>query len=803
MSALLAASLLFQIRTEASSSRDPKDSTKKDVKIGVTIGSGNSGTSGRRPPKRVPVTEEHLRTAFKTPAARSILLRARAQRMSMDSALISYDATTYMRISAGLGFSRIGRDRLIFRHENATHVKWHRDVGAWIDVKGARTAIPMAPEEEQEEAVEEMVDDSDLTAVPYFPGQEPLMSFNGNSMVQSQVDERDMVHPLAEGAEAYYTYAVGDSVTFRLPDGKVIELRELHVRPRQSKWNVAVGSLWFDASTGQLARAAYRLAVPMDVWAIVAEEDSTAQDEIPVWVKPLISPMRAQISAIAVEYGLFQGRFWLPRINTAEGDAQVSFMRVPFKFEQSFRYNSVNALDSLPKITVPVIATPPDSLSPEDREKWRDSVREVRREARRAQRDSINQGLLKEPQRCDSTGTRTIMTRRREANLAVATRVPCDIKVLTNSPDLPKSIYADGEEVFGSKETQALIAEALSMGVQPPFALPGMVGAQKPTIKYGLEFTRFNRIEGFSSAIAVEQKLGAGYTATLMGRIGHADLEPNFEAAVARSNLTRTVTGRVYNRLVTSNDWGNPLSFGSSLSALLFGRDEGFYYRASGGEFEWTKERGAVFTTRFFLERQRTADVENAWSLGPTFIPNITARTGQYAGVATRVRHTRGLNPNGFRVFTDLRLETAASDSSGAVFGRGALELTLSDAFAGVASAVTLSAGTSAGSLPSQRRYFLGGAHTVRGQRADTAHSGNAYWLGRVEVGRAFSGARPLVFGDIGWAGDRNAMDNVGRPLSGAGVGASFMDGLIRFDVAKGIYPQKRVRVDMYVEAKF
>jgi hypothetical protein len=39
--------------------------------------------------------------------------------------------------------------------------------------------------------------------------------------------------------------------------------------------------------------------------------------------------------------------------------------------------------------------------------------------------------------------------------------------------------------------------------------------------------------------------------------------------------------------------------------------------------------------------------------------------------------------------------------------------------------------------------------------------------------------------------------------LSGAGIGASFMDGLIRVDVAKGIYPEKSVRTNLYVEARF
>src|SRR6185503_16518255 len=256
---------------------------------------------------------------------RALLERARAARLAQDSALTSYDATAYSRISAGMGFSRIGRDRLIFRHENATRVQWQRDVGVWIDIKGARTAIPVAPEEARQETADEL-NDPDMTPIPYFPGQEPLISMNGSGVVKSSVDERDMVHPLAEGAEAYYTYSIGDSVTFRLPDSRTIELRELRVRPRESKWNVAVGSLWFDVRTGQLVRGAYRLAVPMDIWAVVAEQDSTAQDEIPVWVKPLISPMHAQMSAVVVEYGLYQGRFWLPRMRSAEGDAQVSFM---------------------------------------------------------------------------------------------------------------------------------------------------------------------------------------------------------------------------------------------------------------------------------------------------------------------------------------------------------------------------------------------------------------------------------------------------------------------------------------------
>jgi hypothetical protein len=794
---VLLVALTLQVRVEPQ--RDGTDSARaRGTDVNITIGPSERRRNDRRP-KRIPVTEQHRRTAFRTPLARALLERARVARLEQDSALKSYDATAYLRISAGMGFARIGRDRLIFRHENATRVQWHRDVGAWIDVKGARTAIPVAPPEEVDNEHEEMVTDSDMTPLPYYPGQEPLLSLNGTGAVKTQVDERDMVHPIAEGAEAYYTYDAGDSVTFRLPDGRTISLRELRVRPRESKWNVAVGSLWFDTRSGQLVRAAYRLAVPMDIWAIVKEEDPDDYEEIPVWVRPLVSPLRAQVSAVAVEYGLYQGRFWLPRLRSVEAHAQASFMRVPVRFEQSYRYASVNGIDSLPRIAIAESTQPPDTLTGDAREQWRDSVRAERRERRRALRDSIAAGLREAESPCDSTGMRISTQMREGSGVRVAVRVPCDLRTLATSPELPKSIFDDGEEIFGSAERDALIKEALAMGAQPPFAL----GRIPPTIKWGLAFTRFNRVEGFSTGALLDQPLGAGYTASLLARLGHADLEPNAEITLARTNLSRVVRGRAYNRLVSANDWGNPLSFGSSVSAFLFGRDEGFYYRASGVDLEVVQEQGAGLSFRLFAEQNRPAAVENGFSLGPGFIPNIVAQSAGFAGIAARLSHAKGLDPNGFRVFTDLRLEGATSDSASTSYGRGALDLTLTQGIGRVAAGLTVSAGTSLGAVPPQRRWYLGGAHTVRGQRADTAQSGNAYWLGRVELGAALQPVRPIVFGDIGWVGDRDHMREVGRPLSGIGIGASLMDGLIRGDLSRGIHPRERFRFDLYLEARF
>jgi hypothetical protein len=39
--------------------------------------------------------------------------------------------------------------------------------------------------------------------------------------------------------------------------------------------------------------------------------------------------------------------------------------------------------------------------------------------------------------------------------------------------------------------------------------------------------------------------------------------------------------------------------------------------------------------------------------------------------------------------------------------------------------------------------------------------------------------------------------------MSGAGVGISLIDGLVRADLARGIYPSKRFRFDLYLESRF
>ncbi|HEX6626644.1 MAG TPA: hypothetical protein VF105_01700 [Gemmatimonadaceae bacterium] len=722
-----------------------------------------------RQARELPVTPAVLASAFKDPSAKALFLRAQVARLVQDSALTGYDATGYERISVGMGFKKIGRDRLLMRAERASHVVWQRGKGAIVDVTGQRSVFPML----DGIGKADMDIQGELGDIPYTPGRETL--WIGSGLAKRRVSDDEMIHPLAEGAEAYYTYESGDSVSFQLPGGQRIELRELRLRPRQPKWNVTVGSLWFDASNARLVRAVYRMAQEMDIMAVAKQESQDEQDpedDIPTWVKPMITPMKANVSAVTVEYGLHEGRFWLPRAQTLEGEAQVSFMRIPFKLEQRYTYSSVNGSEPMPDVVVSALDTASDSVS-----------RATRRERRRTE--------------CQDGSQRLRRQHREQEDLMILVRVPCDTVALARSPDLPKSIYDDGEQGFGSAERDALIAEALTLGAQSGLA------PQRATITYGLPYTRFNRVEGFSTGFAVDKVFGEGYAAHSTFRMGVADLSPNAELSIDRTDLRRKIGVGVYRRLVAANDWGDPLGFSSSVSALFFGRDEGFYYRTWGAEL--TGEGGPVFTNwRLFAEQHFDATVHTEFAIAHPKgvkgeLTNIDAVNGNVVGLAAMHHSSFGLDPHGFRALTDIKLEGATGTFD---YSRGLLQTTLSRGFGGLDAALTLGGGTSGGHLPIQKNFFIGGVGTVRGQRAG-AGVGDSFWTTSMEIGTRNTGFRKIVFGDLGWAGSRDDFSHPGRPLSGAGIGASFMDGLIRVDLAKGIYPEKSVRANLYVEARF
>ena len=797
--------------------------------------------------RSVRVTADDSARAFADAEALAILGKAREARLRQDSALRSYRAITTQRIDAGMGVRRLGLEKLLFRGDNVARVDWSRSGGVWVTPIGSRAQVPMAGGSADGDII-------DAVSIPYFPGKESLWLPGEFGVVKADVDERELIHPIANGAEAYYRYATGDSMTITLGAERQIRLRELRITARRPQWRLFVGSFWFDRESGQLVRAAYRLATEIEFWGLASDEianeatrdsvvervrDSLARerlsrddyvrdsvraaerrarmsddddDEAPGWVKAAFRPFRGSLDAVTVEYGLYgNGRFWLPRANTATFSAQFGPIRTPFTFAEKFTYEDVDGDFTTPPVPPALTAVERAAARAARRDSLAaDSTRRVADDEdgeveitvnvggesdslRTAQSDSAWRARNCRPG--DSTFVRT--ESRYGGALRVGYTMPCDRASLRTSAALPPASASESDLFDVASRDQLL--EALGLSLQPAW------GPQRPTVRTGLDLMRYNRVEGFSVAVLGEQQLGAGYTAKALARLGHADLHLNGELGIERTAGQRTVFASVYERLrATAPEWGDPLSFGPSLPAILYGRDEGFYFRATGVEVgDRTVHRRGSFQWRLFHEQQRTAGdstVTDTWTLGRTFgqafRSNFTASRLALTGMDASWSRAFGADPQGTQLVTTLRGEGATGTVT---YGRAAFEATITRPVARYTLGLTASAGTSVGDLPPQRGWFLGGLRTVRGLPPGSA-AGDAYWFARPEIGSKFGAVRPVLFFDAGWAGSRDAFGQ-GRLLRGAGAGLSLLDGLIRFDVARNLANGGKWRADLYLGA--
>jgi hypothetical protein len=736
-----------------------------------------------------------IASAYGDARARDIIDRARAARFRQDSTLTSYDATVKQRLSAGLNVTAIGRDRLLFRSELAARVRWNESNRIWVDMLGARTAVPTSFP-----GARVLTGIAELVPIPYFSGSEQLMwwfNFDGGEG-DNDDDGFAYVHPLERGAESVYQYRSGDSATIRLPGNKEIVLHEVTVRAREASADLIVGSLWFEAG-GQLVRAAFKPAAPMDMMK-VAGEDSF--EDVPAPIRAtLLTPFTFDVESFTIDYGLYGERWWLPRSQTARGEMRMGFLRSTATIDQTFRYASVNGTDSVPTIRGGMRRFGTD---------FGDDIGSVVTGVV----DGVVPGsqFKRRERTFDCEKGDTLVHRERRGDIRMTIAMPCDTAALAHSRELPPSIFDKGEEEFSLADARALAKE---LGVDKELArLSNSSGssstAKKTTVSYGWRggLARYNRVEGLSLGVLAERKVGKTYDGSALFRLGSADLEPNVELRLGRGTEQRSTTLGGYHRLNSATDWGDPFGLGGSLSALVFGRDEGYYYRSSGAELTGTRAPGAAtgLTWRLFAERQHNAPTETQVSLpnafrGAEFEPNVRAIAATEGGASLRLRGSHGLDPRGFRISADMRAEAVTGTFD---YTRGAIDVNASRyLFANVGLSLTGGAGTSGGALSPQRAWHIGGTSTVRGFRPD-ALTGDSYWLARAEL--AFLGGtvlRPVAFYDAGWAGPRSEWSKSKGNVRGAGVGLSFLDGLARIDLARGVDPRTVWRAHLYVEAAF
>jgi len=742
------------------------------------------------------------------PDVGALVARARAARLQQDAQLAAYEVITRQRLSSSIGLAggmsgtgiaaaargasigalgAVGAMRLAARYESVARLGWDHRLGAWGEVIGARAVAPIVGQVDPEP------DHGELPLIlPFYPGRDRL--WPTTEVANDLPRFKDWIeHPLAAGADSVYRFSFGDSLNIHLPDNRVIHLREIRVQARRPSSRLIVGSLWVDIASGNLVRAAYRPSVPVDLWPFMEREirGNDAAD----FVKRF-GPFTGTIREIIVDHGLYEGRFWLPKTRVASGEGAATGVRISLSIEQTFEYTSVT---SMPEGQVRVDSQPAPDIDPR--------TGRVRRpvwwSAPRGSRECRPPGDSSAKYSPDSLARNDKLAVRIAEGVTFRVLMPCTDDQLLAS--LPSSIYSPGEDLFPNTDFEALRRDAesaLAIDKQAAWS------PQRPKIHYGIDagMLRYNRIEGLSPGLGVDRELGQGYTTGGLARIGFADHQPLAEAYLQRGNVATSIRGTAYRRLDVANDWGNPMGLGAAIAAAAFGRDDGIYFRTLGAELTGSHrspQDRLIVSWRVFGERQTTARVATQRSLANVanaapFDSNIVADEAFVGGASGGVAYSWGLDPRGFVVSGNTRLEAARWRDN---YARGMTELTVAHGFGGNGQlTLTGGAGYSVGDLPVQRFWYLGGPYTVHAYGAGSV-AGDAFWLSRAQITSGQPVFRPVLFGDLGWAGGRGEFTKA-RPSSSAGIGASMLDGFVRLDVSRAISPGRHWRVDLYFEIR-
>jgi hypothetical protein len=287
-------------------------------------------------------------------------------------------------------------------------------------------------------------------------------------------------------------------------------------------------------------------------------------------------------------------------------------------------------------------------------------------------------------------------------------------------------------------------------------------------------------------------------------RLGFADLHPNGAVEIVHETIERRVAVHGFHELTAIDERARHFGLGNSILAATIGRDDGDYYRRSGAALEWTPPSSGRRSFRFrgYSEYHEGVPVETAFSLFHatsdtwTFRPNIPAETGWEHGASLEITPYWGSDPNLAQGGLDLMVQGGVGDfeyARSSVGGHVVLPLPARMRFA-----LEVAAGTSWGTPSVQRLWYVGGPSTLRGHDPRVS-GGQSFGRARAELARGESFGRISLFSDVGWAGDRDAID-WDDALYSIGVGVSILDGLIRLDGAWGLRDPGEFRLDFYLD---
>ncbi len=722
--------------------------------------------------------------AFLDPVAGVLFTAAQANWFAVDESVVRYTALIQQRIAAAIRTPL--KDRILYRNETAVRAFWDQDYDAVVQVLGTHSQYPgrsIAVREGDLDWLDDLPFDE-----PFEPGGERLLLGLGDQEAEDAGDYW-IAHPLAHGADSLYRYESGDTLTLGLPDGRQLQTIQLDVLPRVADSRRITGTLWIEPESGALVRAVYRLSrqcVAVRDVPELQEEDERGSFR---YVPGLFTPWTFDLTMVAVDYSLWNFEVWLPRSMRMEGEVGAGIIKMPITMDLSYRLESVT--------------TRADQVAPQTAEEL--GLEERHFESRAGAMAFIAQ-LLSEDDGVEYELAVDDFADERNSYMIV----PEVRSTVATSPHLPPPIWEDAAGFPSDEQLEEYWNTLAALPAPQIQGIPWQAnwGWARP------DLLRYNRVEGPAIGGKFEASLGGPYTLDASGFFGFADLRPKVRLNFERTSVRRRLGLGLYHELAATDPRGRYFGLGNSVYALLFGRDDGEYYRRSGADFTWKPPVGAreSFEFRAYAERQAGVPVESSFALFRVFNgswefrPNVDGDDVDEVGGELRLSPWWGGDPFSPQYGLDLYAHGArrrtTGETAGNNFARASAVLRVAVPLVYPTWRLGLEAGggTTWGDAPLQRNWFLGGATTLRGYSAGAA-MGSSFARGRVDVARTFDVATLTIFSDVGWAGARADFD-AGDFLYGVGVGGSVLDGLVRLDLSHGLNgPDKQFRVDLYLDA--
>jgi hypothetical protein len=714
--------------------------------------------------------------SFADATAATLYRAAVENRDRVHGTVVRYQALVRQRIGARLRMPL--KDRTLYRAEVADRIWWERDGETVVQVLARREETPMG--------LERNADPRGAIGQFFDPSSDRLLF--GFVATDDDTGKNDpdgfwFEHPLVPGNRDDYRFSTGDTITLSLPDGRRIRAVELRVVPKVADVHRMIGSLWIEPGSGALVRAVYRLSDTLDVLRDLADVRRESERGEYNYVPPMFKPWRFDLSMVAVDYGLWDEKIWLPRSMRAEGVVTAGVLKAPGAVDVSYQIESV-VTDS--------------DLKADDATAGSETARHA---LQRIEKEERAQG---EPDYVPAGWSRTGQGPGRRT---VRYLVPAHREDLLTNPELPPPVWQDAPGFATEEELKSVFKDMADLPLPPHETTP-------KTFRWGLQRTdlvRYNRVEGLSvgarGQIRPNRFAGSSVgplslTATV--RLGTADLTPEARLDVTRERLRSRVTLSVFHELAAVDEDARHLDVGNSLMAAVVGRDDGDYYRRSGAWLEWTPPAAARQTLRVraYGEYHQPVGTNTDLSLfhigsrSWTFRPNLLADEGWEVGGLVRLDPWWGTDPRSPQGGLSLLAQAAGGDfeyARASLVGRLAIPLP-----ADFRVGLEAGGGTSWGHPPVQRLWLVGGPTTLRGYDPRTL-VGTSYLRGRAELARLFAFGALSLFSDVAWAGDRNAA-SLDAALTSVGVGISILDGLIRVDMGWGLRSPRGSRLDAYLD---